>query len=64
MCVRASLMGCIQKGSCLLQSGLREHFGIPPPGIEHRAHEDVRVLLAVTQKLLQLGVHACFAWNV
>jgi hypothetical protein len=36
---------------------LREHFEIPPPTIEHRAHEDVRILVAVTRKLLQLGVH-------
>jgi hypothetical protein len=49
--------GLHSKGSCLLQSALREHFDIPPPDIEHRAHEDVRVLVAITRKLLQLGVH-------
>ena len=52
-----ALYGMSEQGKCVLQSSLRKHFEIPPPDIEHRAHEDVRVLVAITRKLLQLGVH-------
>ncbi len=38
-----------------MQSNLREHFGIAPPAVEHRAWQDVEVLSEVVQHLLCAG---------